>query len=184
MSLPTGAEAVLEFWFSEPARSHWFRSTAELDSAIRARFLDIWRAGAAGQLDVWAQTAQGALALVIVLDQLPLNMFRGRPESFATEAAARAVARDAIARGYDAALADEHKAFLYMPFMHSEDPVDQDLSVQLYEQAGLADNLKFARHHRDLVQRFGRFPHRNAILGRASTPEEQTYLASEGAFHG
>ena len=184
MSLPTGAEAVLEFWFSEPARSHWFRSTAGLDAAIRARFFDTWRAGAAGQLDAWAQTARGAVALVIVLDQLPLNMFRGRPESFATEAAARVVARDAIARGYDAALADEHKAFLYMPFMHSEDPVDQDLSVQLYEQAGLADNLTFARHHRDLVQRFGRFPHRNAILGRASTPAEQTYLASEEAFHG
>ncbi len=111
-------------------------------------------------------------------------MFRGQPASFATEAQARAVAERAIARGFDQTLNPEQKLFLYLPFMHSENPADQDRSVQLYQQPGLEDNLRFAEHHHGLIHRFGRFPHRNAILGRASTADELAYLASPEAFHG
>jgi len=129
-------------------------------------------------------SAEGCLALVILLDQLPLNMFRGRPESFQTEAQARTIAGFAIKRGFDETLGGARRAFLYMPYMHSESPDDQDRSVQLYERAGLQDNLAFARHHREIVCRYGRFPHRNAILGRPSSREELEYLASDGAFTG
>jgi uncharacterized protein (DUF924 family) len=132
----------------------------------------------------WEVTPAGALALVIVLDQLPLNMFRHQPESFAMEAAARRVAARAIARGFDSQLTDAQKTFLYLPYMHSEDLSDQDESVALYEKAGLEDSLNFARHHRELIRRFGRFPHRNAILGRESTAEENAYLNSAEAFLG
>lgn len=132
----------------------------------------------------WEATPEGALALVIALDQFPLNLFRGQAESFATEAAARAVADRAIARGFDQAMSPVQRQFLYLPFMHSETLDDQERSVRLYQQPGLEDSLRFARHHRDLIARFDRFPHRNAILGRTSTAEESTYLASPEAFHG
>ena len=131
-----------------------------------------------------AATADGALALVIVLDQFPLNMYRGEARAFATEALARQVADRALARGYDQELAAVEKAFLYMPFMHSENLMDQDRCVSLYEAAGLEDNLRFARHHREIVRRFGRFPHRNRSLGRSSTAEEEAYLSSKQAFLG
>lgn len=177
-------QEVLALWFSARVRPLWFRSTPEFDAELRARFLGLHAAAAAGALKSWEQSPEGAVALVIVLDQLPLNMFRGRPEAFATEAAARAVAGRAIDLGLDAALPDEHKLFLYMPYMHSEDPADQDRSVALFERAGLKDTLKWARHHREIVHRFGRFPHRNAIVGRTSTPQELVWLASKQAFHG
>jgi len=121
---------------------------------------------------------------VIVLDQFPLNLFRGQPESFATEAAARFVADRAIARGFDRTLPPVQRQFLYLPFMHGEALADQERSVRLYQQPGLEEGLRFARHHHDLIARFGRFPHRNTILGRASTAEERAYLASPEAFHG
>lgn len=176
-------KGLLDFWFAEPARRRWFRSTPEFDAEIRERFESTWRAAAGGELSDWEETPRGALALVILLDQLPLNMFRGRPEGHATEAASRAVAERAIARGFDARLDDVEKAFLYLPFMHSEDLADQDRSVALFESAGLTDNLKWARHHREIVRRFGRFPHRNAVFGRSSTAEESAWLASPEAFN-
>lgn len=175
---------VLDFWFAPEHETLWFRSTPQFDARVRARFAPLWQAARAGRLAGWEQTPQGALALVILLDQMPLNMFRGEAKSFASEAQAREVARRAVARGFAQPLTDAGKAFLYMPFMHSEKEADQDTSVALYEAAGLHDNLKFARHHRDIVRRFGRFPHRNAILGRASTPEEEAWLASAAAFRG
>jgi uncharacterized protein (DUF924 family) len=119
-----------------------------------------------------------------LLDQLPLNMYRGQAHSFTTEASARAVAERAIARGWDRALTDEGRAFLYMPFMHSESLDDQDRAVALYEAAGLMHKAQWACHHRDIVRHFGRFPHRNAILGRESTPEERDWLVSDEAFRG
>jgi uncharacterized protein (DUF924 family) len=175
---------LLTFWFSEPVCSHWFSSTPELDQEIGDRFESLWGLASDGHLDHWMTTAEGCLALVILLDQFPLNMFRGQPESFQTEAQARSVAGFAIKRGFDALLEPAQCAFLYMPFMHSESLEDQDRSVALYEQAGLGNNLAFAKHHREIVRQFGRFPHRNAILGRASNPEELQYLVSEGAFTG
>ncbi|MCB1774651.1 MAG: DUF924 domain-containing protein [Gammaproteobacteria bacterium] len=177
-------QQVLDFWFSDDIRPAWFRSTRELDALIRDRFEATWRQAADGALDHWAGGADGALALVIVLDQFPLNMFRGRPESFATEGKAIAICRQAIDNGLDRQLVGERRAFLYMPLMHSEDLANQERSVALFEAAGLDDNLRFARHHCDLIRRFGRFPHRNAILGRESTTEEKTYLSSGQAFLG
>ncbi|MBP6583263.1 MAG: DUF924 domain-containing protein [Chromatiaceae bacterium] len=175
---------VVTFWFSASVRPLWFAATAAFDQALRGRFLTTYRAAAAGERADWEITPEGALALVIVLDQFPLNMFRGRPEAFATEAAARGVAERAIARGLDQALSSEQQVFLFMPFMHSEALADQERSVHLFQQPGLEQSLGFARHHRGLIQRFGRFPHRNAILGRANTAEEVAYLASPEAFHG
>ncbi len=176
-------DEVLAFWFAEPAVQRWFRSTPAFDAEIRTCFEPTWHAAAAGELADWERTPRGALALVIVLDQFPLNMFRDQPAGYATEAASRGVAERAIARGFDAALGDRERAFLYLPFMHSEDLADQERSVALFEQAGLTDNLRWARHHRDIVRRFGRFPHRNTVLGRASTPEELGWLDSAEAFN-
>ncbi len=178
------ADDVLAFWFSDRARSLWFAREAAFDGEIRRTFAATYQAAAAGRLHAWEGSPPGALALVIVLDQFALNMFRGDARGFATEAEARRIAAQAIARGFDAALSDEQKGFLYMPFMHSEDLADQQRAVELYQRAGLQDNLHYARHHRALIRRFGRFPHRNAILGRQSTPEEQDYLAQPDAFRG
>ena len=178
------AAEVLELWFAEEVKPLWFASTPEFDEALRTRFLATYRAAMDGQLEAWEETPQGALALTIVLDQFPLNLFRAKPESFATEAAARAVADRAIARGFDREMSPEQRAFLYLPFMHSETLADQERSVQLFQQAGRKESLHFAHHHHDLIRRFGRFPHRNAILGRESTPEEIAYLASPEAFLG
>ena len=177
-------QAVLDFWFAPGMSRRWFRSTPELDQAIRTRFEATWRCAAGDGLDTWSETADGSLALVIVLDQFPLNMFRGLPQAFATEQKAVAVALAALERGFDRQLLRERVAFLYMPLMHSEQLAHQDRSVELFEAAGLEDNARFARHHRDLIRRFGRFPHRNAILGRQDTPEEAAYLASKEAFRG
>jgi len=178
------AREILDFWFADGMAKRWFRATPALDAEIRDRYERTWREAADGALDDWARTPDGALALVILLDQLPLNMFRNRPESFSTEAKATAISKAAVASGFDRQLPRDRVAFLYMPLMHSEDAQDQDRSVRLFEAAGLEDNLRFARHHRDLIRRFGRFPHRNAILGRPSTAEELAYLASREAFTG
>jgi uncharacterized protein (DUF924 family) len=175
---------VVTFWFAATVRPLWFAATAEFDQALRERFLATYQAAAAGERADWEITPEGAVALVIVLDQFPLNMFRGRPEAFATEAAARKVAERAIDRGLDQTLPPEQQTFLYMPFMHSETLADQERSVRLFQQPGLEQSLGFARHHQGLIQRFGRFPHRNAILGRANTAEEIAYLASPEAFLG
>lgn len=177
-------KVILDFWFADEVRARWFDSTPEFDQLLRDRFLKVWQAARVGQLAEWETSPDGSLALVIVLDQFPLNMFRGQAESFSTEAASRAVAERAIANGFDQALDDAGKAFLYLPFMHSESLVDQDRSVSLFEAAGLADSLKWARHHREVVRRFGRFPHRNAILGRESSEDELAYLNSAEGFQG
>jgi uncharacterized protein (DUF924 family) len=180
----SSAASVLDFWFSARVRPLWFKSTPEFDAEVRQRFADTWQAAQRGELDLWEDSASGVLALVIVLDQFPLNMYRGRPEGFATEAAARDVARRGIARGFDGALDNSRRGFLYLPFMHSEQLGDQEYSVQLFAQPGMEDALKWAQHHRDIVQRFGRFPHRNALLGRISSAAEIAYLESGEAFRG
>lgn len=178
------SDDILSLWFSERVKSLWFDSTPEFDEELREKFEDTYRAALKGELSAWETSPHGALALVICLDQFPLNMYRGKPESFAGEAPSRQVANRAIEQGFDQELEGPRKAFLYLPFMHSEDMKDQDRVVELFTRAGLENNLHWARHHRELVRRFGRFPHRNAILGRDSTPEELDYLASNEAFHG
>ncbi|TVP76522.1 MAG: DUF924 domain-containing protein [Thioalkalivibrio sp.] len=184
MAMPVCPEEILEFWFSGDVRPFWFRSTPEFDAKLRERFLAAWQAAARGELEGWQDTPEGALALVIVLDQFPLNMFRGQARSFATEARSREVAAAAIDQGWDRELDAAGKAFLYLPLMHSEALADQDRSVQLYRDAGLVDSLRWAEHHRGIIRRFGRFPHRNEVLGRENTPEEILWLASKEAFRG
>jgi uncharacterized protein (DUF924 family) len=183
MNAEMGPEDVLEYWFSEPVRQHWFAPSADVDREIARRFGDLHRRALAGELDGWAEQARGALALVILLDQFSRNLHRGSAEAYAGDDRAVRVARTAIGRRFDRVLKEWETAFLYMPFMHSERLEDQEVSVRLFTAAGL-DNARYALHHRDLVRRFGRFPHRNAVLGRESTPEEIEYLASESAFRG
>ena len=180
----TGPEAVLGFWFAPESRKRWFRSTPACDARVRHRLAGLWRAARAGRLQHWEDSARGVLALVVVLDQVPLNAFRGRPEAFSTDRLAREVADRAIGRGLDRDLTAQEKRFLYLPFMHSERLSDQDRALGLFEAAGRADSARWARHHRSIVERFGRFPHRNTALGRASTPEEVAWLARPGAFKG
>lgn len=184
MAAVNSPQDILDFWFSERARKRWFDSTPGFDRELTERFEETWRQAARGELDHWLQSADGCVALVIVLDQFPLNMFRGDAQSFATEAKSREVARAALAQEFDASLEAEQKAFLYMPFMHSEDLADQELSLRLFDQPGLESSLRFARHHHDIVARFGRFPHRNAALGRSSSAAEIEYLNSKQAFTG
>lgn len=178
------ADDILTMWFSERVQPLWFNATPAFDAELREHYTDTCRAALVGELSAWEMTPQGVLALVICLDQLPLNMYRGRPESFAGVVSARQVADTAIERGFDRRLDDSGKVFLFMPFMHSESLADQDYSVALFAAAGLADNLRWTEHHRDIVRRFGRFPHRNAILGRESTPAERVYLQSGEGFQG
>ncbi|MBI1422543.1 MAG: DUF924 family protein [Gammaproteobacteria bacterium] len=178
------AGELIDFWFSPRVEKLWFNSTPAFDQELRDRYADTYAAACRGECDIWQTSPPGALALVIVFDQIPLNIFRGQQQSFASEARARAVAEKAIGNGFDAYLSDAQKAFLYLPYMHSENLADQDRSVVLYTAAGLENNLRFARHHREIVRRFGRFPHRNAILGRQSTDEELAWLASKDAFKG
>ena len=178
------SEDILAFWFSEPVSKLWFNSTPEFDLDIRQMYESVYLDAKNGNLDRWMESATGCLALIIVLDQFPLNMYRGNKESFAAEDKSLMVSKYAIERSFDKQLTDQQKSFLYMPLMHSEDIKDQNLSVELYEKSNLTNNIRFARHHRDIVKRFGRFPHRNDILGRQSTDEELEYLISKEAFLG
>jgi len=175
---------ILDFWYSAPINQHWFNSTVEIDDTIRQRFEGLWQQAKNHELDTWQQTAEGCLALCIILDQFPLNMFRGDRKAYSTEQQAVQVTKYAVERGFDKQLANERVAFLYLPLMHSENLADQDLSVQLFKAVNLESNAQFALHHQQIIKRFGRFPHRNAILGRVSTPEEIAYLNSKEAFKG
>ncbi len=177
-------QEILDFWFSDEVRKLWFKSNPEFDALLRERFEALWTRASSGELDDWLQSAAGCLALVLVLDQFPLNMFRGQAQSFVSEAQSREVARLAIDKGFDQDIEPGSRAFLYMPFMHSEMLADQQLALQLFAQPGLEDNLRFARHHHDIVEKFGRFPHRNEALGRESSESEIEYLNSKEAFTG
>ena len=177
-------QEVIDFWFSDEVRKLWFNSTPEFDALLRERFLALWQQASRRELDHWQQSAAGCLALVIILDQFPLNMFRAEAQSFATEAQSREVAQLAIDQGFDQRLEVRQRAFLYLPFMHSETLADQQRGLELFDQPGLEDHLRFARHHYDIIERFGRFPHRNEVLGRDSSAAEIEYLNSKQAFTG
>jgi uncharacterized protein (DUF924 family) len=169
---------IVAFWRAV-GPDRWFEKDAALDDEIRRRFLTAHEAAASGKLTAWEQTADGALALLILLDQFPRNMFRGQARAFAADALARAVASRAILNGFDGAFPDM-RSFFYLPFAHSEDLKDQERGVALYRASGDADGLKWAELHADIIRRFGRFPHRNAVLGRVSTPDEQAFLDGGG----
>jgi len=177
-------EEVLTFWYSEPMKSHWFNSTPDIDTLIRDKFEFLWQYASGDNLLEWQDTPGGCLALCIVLDQFPLNMFRDQALAFSTEQHAVMVAKHAIVEDFDQQLDKDKLSFLYMPLMHSENMDDQDLCVARFEAAGLEDNVRFAKHHREIVEKYGRFPHRNALLGRTSSPEEIEYLNSKDAFTG
>ena len=175
---------IINFWYSDRLKSQWFFSTPELDKEILDKYGDLWEAASIGELDDWADSPEGSLALIIVLDQFPLNMFRGQAKSFKSERKAVETAINAINKNFDKCIEKEKLAFLYMPLMHSENLAEQDLSVKMFKESNLDANIKFAEHHREIVKHYGRFPHRNKILGRQSTAAEIKYLASENAFKG
>ncbi len=175
------AHAVVEFW-RETGPSLWFAKDPAFDERFRVRFADLHAAAAAGELRHWLRTPLGALALMILLDQYPRNAFRGTPHMCATDALARELANEAIARGHDLAIEPSLRVFMYLPFGHSETLLDQERSVQLTSHLG-PDMLAHAEGHRAIVRRFGRFPHRNPILGRRTTEAEQRFL-DEGGFAG
>jgi uncharacterized protein (DUF924 family) len=169
---------LIEFW-EDAGPALWFAKDPEFDRRFRERFLADHEAAARGELAYWQSNAEGALALVILLDQFPRNAFRDTPRMYDTDALARKAASTAFAAGYDRVIPRELQKFLVLPFAHSEDLADQEKAVALARRIGTED-LARAEHHRDIVRRFGRFPHRNRILGRESTPEEQQYLANGG----
>ncbi|MDB5383909.1 MAG: hypothetical protein JWO26_3541 [Rhodospirillales bacterium] len=185
-------DPILAFWFADgrdTSRPIWFKRDDAFDAAIREQFGTLLIPAREGALDGWAKTPAGAIALMLVLDQFPRNLHRGSPEAFSGDAHARALARDAVlARRLDLALTPTERVFLYLPFEHSEAIADQNLSVALFE--GLRDSpvhrapgrtIEYAWAHHAVIRRFGRFPHRNAVLGRANTVEEAAYLVQPGA---
>ena len=173
---------VLHFW-REAGPAKWFAKDARFDEAIRLRFEPVHHAAARGEYAGWAETPEGALALLILLDQFPRNLWRGSAHAFATDPLARAIARKALRRGFDQQIEGAMRVFFYMPLEHSEAAEDQALCVEMCAAFGDEEYLKFARLHQDIIARFGRFPHRNAALGRETTQAEQVFL-DEGGFAG
>ena len=178
---------ILTFW-REAGYERWYTRNTAFDDEVRRQFLGLWRKAAAGELSSWESSDDGVLALVIILDQFPRNMFRDDIQTYSSDAQAREVARRAIAHGIDRRIEAALLEFLYMPFMHSEHPADQQFCVELFRKAGHAEklgaeNLGYAEDHADIIRRFGRFPHRNRTLGRTTTPEEQAFL-DNGGFSG
>jgi len=173
---------ILAFW-REAGPDRWYRRDDAFDTQVRERYRELWRKASAGGLASWEASDDGALALTIVLDQFPRNMFRGNAMTYASDALAREVAARAIDRGVDARIDPGLLEFLYMPFMHSEHLGDQLRCVELFRGTENAENLDYAEQHADIIRRFGRFPHRNRILERPTTPEEQAFLDA-GGFSG
>ncbi len=184
-------DRILDYWFGPPDseihgtfREMWYRGGPEIDSEIAERFEALYERAAAGELDDWREQARSCLAMILLLDQFPRNMFRGEPRSFATDAKAVETARHAVGRGYDRGLDLNVQQFHYMPFEHSEDIADQRRAVELFRAAAdderKEENIGYAIKHLEIIERFGRFPHRNAILGRDSTPEEIAFLDHGG----
>ncbi len=190
--MAAGFSDVLDFWFAPPDsgerglnRKAWFTKDAAFDEQIRRRFASTLEAAAAGRLDAWSATPYAGLALIVVLDQFPRNLYRGQPRSFATDPHALAAARRLIERRFDLVLRPLERVFAYLPFEHSEDLAAQRRSLALFAQLErfpeCADTVDYARRHYDIVERFGRFPHRNDILGRATTPDEAAFLQQPGS---
>jgi uncharacterized protein (DUF924 family) len=175
-------ETVLAFWFAEGMAARWFEPDPAFDAEVRSRLEPLYHQAVAGELDAWAAGARGALALVILLDQVPRNFYRGDPRAFAGDARALAVTKDALARGLDRELAQAERMFLYMPLEHCEELPDQELCVELMGRLDEDPKWRdYALRHRDIIARFGRFPHRNAALGRESTVEEEAFLKQPGS---
>ena len=173
------AAALLDFWFNQVGEDDWWRHDPALDAQCLRRFRALWDEKRVLPPEEFLERADDALAAVVLFDQIPRNMFRGTAQAFETDALARDVARGAIAHGYDIQIGGAGRLFFYMPFQHSENLDDQALSLSLFEGAGDAQSLDFARKHHAAIQRFGRFPHRNAVLGRESRPDEAQSASDE-----
>jgi len=180
--MPATPHDITGFWRTAGPK-RWFAKNPNFDAAIQLKFEPVHYMAALGRHDAWMTTAEGSLALLILLDQFPRNLWRGTGHAFATDGKARLIARHAVATGQDLEIEPLLRPFVYLPFEHSEDMADQDEAVRLCTALGDPETLKFAEIHRDIIQRFGRFPHRNICLGRTTTPEEQAFL-DEGGFAG
>jgi uncharacterized protein (DUF924 family) len=178
MAIATSQE-ILDFWFADENRSRWFEQSSEFDSEITKKFLSTYKELKKKHDPLAEYTPEDMLSLVIVLDQFPRNMFRGKKESFSTDNLALRIANNAIKKGYDKLLNDEQRRFLYLPFMHSEDIKDQRYAVALFTRMNDRETLEYAYKHKETIVRFGRFPQRNSTLERKSTPKEQAFLAEE-----
>lgn len=176
------AHDILNFWFEEAGPQRWFKRCASFDNLCRERFGDLLDAAARGECWEWRRTPRGRCAEIIVLDQLSRNLFRDSPRAFAQDPMALTLAQELVARGDDRRLSPEQRYFSYMPYMHSESPLVQGESVRLFTDLGNAEALRYAIAHRDVIGEFGRYPGRNAALGRESTPAEARYLATHGGF--
>ncbi|MBP2237145.1 uncharacterized protein (DUF924 family) [Sinorhizobium kostiense] len=174
-------EDVLKFWFGELSYEHWFTPSADLDGECVRRFQATHLALSRKLDELWRASPENQLAAIILFDQMPRNMYRGSPLAFATDGLALREAKLAVGASADLAVSTEWRAFFYLPFEHSENLADQTMSVKLFTELGDANYLDYAIRHREVIERFGRFPHRNAILGRQSTPDEEVYLAEPGA---
>lgn len=186
------AQEILDFWFGQPdedgygkSRKIWFIKNPEFDEEVRSRFLPTYQQAAAGELDSWKASPQACLALIILLDQFPRNLFRGQPQAFATDSLALAYAKHAVAKGFDKELLPIQRQFIYLPFEHSENRRDQHQCLELFstlkDEPECASGVDYAHRHFKVIERFGRFPHRNEILGRETTPEEAEFLKQPGS---
>jgi uncharacterized protein (DUF924 family) len=175
------SEEILRFWFEELSPKDWFSKDEALDAEIERRFGSLHDKLSAQDPDRFLDSAHIAFAAIILFDQLSRNLFRGTPQSFASDPLAVAIARALVANGWDKSIGTERRVFAYLPFEHSEDLTDQDTSVALIEALGDLEFTRYAHAHRDIIVRFGRFPHRKAILGRASTREEEVFLSQPGS---
>lgn len=175
------AQAVLDFWFTETAPAQWWKVDPGLDRLIAERFGELHAQAARCELFAWRQTPEGRLAEIIVLDQFPRNMFRGTARAFATDPLALALAQAAVAAGADQALPPARRAFLYLPYMHSESRFIHEVALTLFAAPGLESNLDFEHRHKAIIDRYGRYPHRNLALGRDSTVEELAFLKTPGS---
>ncbi len=181
MNEPTQAEDINDFWFSPQARNNWFTPNERFDDEIRLRFEETYNEAHQGAYSEWRGDARGGLALVLLFDQFPRNMFRGVAQAFATDDLALEIARETITAGLDRQLSEEERGFFYMPYMHSEDHGVQDVGLRLYGELGHKERLDFMWRHHAIISQFGRFPHRNAVLGRQSTDEEIVFLLTRGS---
>lgn len=180
--MTSAAMEILDFW-KHAGEKKWFAKDDNFDTEIKRRFLDLYEEAAAGALDHWADDPQSCLALIILLDQFPRNMFRNDPKAFAADPKALEIAQIALERNHAGKVDEQMRAFMFMPYMHSEALADQHESVRLQEVYGGPENVKAAKWHLDIIERFGRFPHRNPVLGRTMSEAEQAYL-DDGGFKG
>jgi uncharacterized protein (DUF924 family) len=173
-------DSILHFWFTELTPKHHFAKDAALDETIRTRFGTTLESAARCELFAWRATPEGRLAEILVLDQFSRNVYRDTPRAFAQDALALALAQELVASGQDRSLPLAQRSFAYMPYMHSESALVHAQAVELFSQPGMEDTLRFELRHKEIIDRFGRYPHRNALLGRESSPEELTFLSEPG----